>query len=286
MEVMPVNPSMASEITAQVAAAEIPGNGSEQELTSRVSWISIPAPLATMPGAGASSTTIRASLGLDWVGADRKAATGVSAGRFVQWTSSDHGAATSETTYQDRKATPGNLILVFSHWDNQALTAAVTDNLRNAYASIAGPVNAGPTARFEVWYAKNIRGGAPLAITVTYSGKTTSFSLVDAIEYSGLDKSAPLDVFASTAGTGTYQDSGPSPTTRKRNETIVGLFGYSTYALPYTAGAGFTMRGYDASSMLEDQAVTNIGSYHATAASNRSDFWAAFVIGFKNATQP
>jgi hypothetical protein len=217
--------------------------------------------------------------------AGRNAPPGASAGQFVQWTSGDHGAATSETTYL-KSVTRGNLLLVFSHWDNQGLSAAVTDNLRNAYASIAGPINAGPTARFQVWYAKNIRGGAPLAVTVTYSGNTKSFSLVDVIEYSGLDRSAPLDVYASAAGSGKFQDSGPSPTTRARNETIVGLFGYSAYALPYTAGAGFTMRSYDASSMLEDQAVTNIGSYHATATSLVPDFWAAFVIGFKNAAQP
>lgn len=259
------------------------GRTAKAETLSRLlifTWLPLPAvcALCAVPAQG--------QVRMDWVGAGRKAPPGVSAGQFVQWTSGDHGAATSETTYQDRKATPGNLILVFSHWDNQALTAAVTDSLRNAYASIAGPINAGPTARFEVWYAKNIRGGAPLAVTVTYSGKTTSFSLVDAIEYSGLDRSAPLDVFASAAGNGTSQDSGPSPTTRERSETIVGLFGYSTYSSPYTVGAGFTMRGYDASSMVEDRLIMEIGSYHATATSLVSDYWAAFVIGFKNATPP
>ena len=85
---------------------------------------------------------------------------------------------------------------------------------------IGGPVNAGTSARFEVWYAKNITGAASAGITVTYSGKTTSFSLIDAIEYSGLDASAPLDVFASATGTGTFQDSGPSPGTNFANEIL------------------------------------------------------------------
>jgi hypothetical protein len=217
--------------------------------------------------------------------AGRKASSGVSAGKLVQWASGDAGSASSCTTYQDSNATPGNLILVFSHWDNQALNAAVTDNLRNAYATITGPINAGPAARFEVWYAKNIRGGAPLAVTVTYSGRTAAFSVVDVMEYSGLDKSSPLDVFAFDSGNGTYQDSGPSATISERSETVVGLFGYSRYALPFTAGAGFTLRGYDASTVLEDQSITQIGSYHATVTSKRSDFWAAFVIAFKNAIQ-
>jgi hypothetical protein len=205
-------------------------------------------------------------------------------GQLVQWTSGDNGPATFETTYLE-SVTRGNLMLVFSHWDNQALTAAVTDNLGNKYVPIGGPVNTGRTARFQPWYAKNIRGGRQLAITVTYSGKTTHFSLVDAIEYSGLDRSAPLDVFASAAGKGTSQDSGRAPTTTARSETIIGLFGYSTYALPYKAGAGFTLRGYDASTMVEDRSVIARGSYNATATSSHSDSWAAFMIGFKNAVQ-
>jgi hypothetical protein len=200
----------------------------------------------------------------------------------VGWTAGDSGAATSSTTYAEN-VTTGDLMLVFSHWDNQTLTASISDSMGNVYVPIGGPVNAGSSARFQAWYAKNIQGGAELAITVTYSGQTTSFSLVDAAEYSGLDTSAPLDVFASASGSGTSQSSGPSPMTTVSNETIVGLFGYSTYALPYTAGAGFTLRQYDGSSMLEDQSVTATGSYTATATSSDPADWAAFVICFKNA---
>ncbi|HEY6272836.1 MAG TPA: Ig-like domain-containing protein [Terriglobales bacterium] len=208
-------------------------------------------------------------------------------GQFVQGAGCDSGAASSSSCGQNGNSTTGNLILVFNHWDNQTITvSSISDNLGNTYVPIGGPVNSGPTARFQAWYAKNIKGGSPLEVTATYSGKTTSFSLVDVFEYSGLDTSAPLDVFASAAGSGMAQNSGPSPTTTASNETILGLFGYSSFASPYTAGADYTFVGYEASSMLEDRSVTATGSYAATASSSVSTNWAAFVIGFKNASQP
>jgi hypothetical protein len=207
-------------------------------------------------------------------------------GQFVQFTAGDSGAASSSTTYTNYNVTSGDLILVFSHWDNQALTASVTDNAGNTYVPIGGPVNAGTASRFQAWYAKNVSGGRSLGVTVTYSGTTTSISLIDVAEYAGLDTSAPLDVFASATGDGTFQSSGPSPLTTASNETIIGLFGYAEYASPYAAGAGFTLRGYDASSMLQDESVTTTGSYTATATSSDAAYWAAFVIGFKSAIQP
>jgi hypothetical protein len=203
--------------------------------------------------------------------------------RFIQWASCDSGAVTTSTCYQDTSATSGNLILVFSHWDNVAVTASVTDSLGNSYFPIGGPATSG-TSRFQVWYAKNIAGGAPLAVTVTFSAKTTSYSLVDVAEYSGLDTNAPLDTFASATGTGMFQDSGASPLTTENTESIIGFFGYNEPSNPYTAGSGFTFRNSDATSMLEDEPVTSAGTYHATASSSASANWAAFVIAFRTAT--
>ena len=82
------------------------------------------------------------------------------------------------------------------------------------------------------------------------------------------------------------QSSGPSATTTANSETIVGLFGYSAYTSPFTAGAGFTLEGWDNSSMWEDASVSAEGSYTATATSSDPANWGAIVIGFKNAYQP
>jgi hypothetical protein len=182
--------------------------------------------------------------------------------------------------------TTGDLILVFSHWDNQALTASVTDTLGNTYFPIGGPVSTGATARFQAWYAKNVIGGAAPGITVTYSGTTISFSVVDAMEWSGLNQTAPLDVFATATGSGVSANSGFAAPTTAAYETLMGLVGFSTYASPYAAGGSYTFRGYDASTFWEDMSVTSAGSYNATATSSASTTWAAWVIGFKSAIQP
>ncbi len=127
-------------------------------------------------------------------------------------------------------------------------------------------------ARFQAWYAKNINGGAQLGVTVTYSAQTTVNLTRRCSRILGLDPSAPLNVFASATGTGVAQDSTAAAGTNFANETIVGLFGYYGYATPYTAGAGYTFRNYDATSMLEDKSVTANGSYRATATSAVSSF--------------
>jgi hypothetical protein len=289
--ITPVSVVMNPGATQQFVATGHYSDGSAKDLSSSVTWTSSTTSVATinsngMATAGAvGSTSIQASSGAINGAASITVNATTQVGKPIQWASGDGGSVTQQTTYQSLNATTGNLILVLAHWDNQAVTATVTDQLGNTYIPIFPATNSGQTSVFQVWYAKNIRGGAPLSVTTTFSGKTLSFSLADVIEYSGLDQSAPLDVFASATGTGSSQDSGKMPATSWKSETIIGLFGYSGYALPYTAGTGFTFQGYDASSLLEDQGVSAIGVYGATATSSSPADWAAFAIGFKNATQ-
>ena len=286
--VTPTSPTIMAGNQQQFTAMGAYSDGSHQDLTSTATWTSTNTGVATISNTGlatgvsAGSATIRAASG------SINGTTGLTVtppgGQFIQWSSGDTGAATVSRTYLNNNATTGNLILVFSHWDNQSITATVTDNLGNTYTAVSGPINVGAAGRFQAWYAKNITGG-PLGVTVTYSAQTTSISLVDAAEYSGLDPTAPLNVFASSTGNGVSQDSGPAPPTTAANVTVVGMLGYYGYATPYTAGSGFTFRNYDATSMLEDMSVTSNGSYHATATSAVSTQWVAYVLCFKNAFQ-
>ena len=286
--VTPINPSIAAGAPQQFTATGTYSDGSHQNLTNSATWTSTNTSVATISNVGLAtgvspgSTTIQAASG------SINGSTGLTVtppgGQFVQWSSGDNGSATVSRTYLNTNATPGNLILVFSHWDNQSINATVTDNEGNTYTPVSGPISVGGVARFQAWYAKNINGG-PLGVTVTYSAQTTSISLVDAAEYSGLDPSSPLNVFASSTGTGVAQDSTAAPATNFANETIVGLFGYYGYATPYAAGSGYIFRNYDATSMLEDMSVTANGSYRATATSAVSSQWVAYVLCFKNAFQ-
>ncbi len=231
-------------------------------------------------GVATGTAKVQAALGI--LSAASTVSVTQSAGQFIQWSSGDGSSITSETVYQYSPAKTGNLILVLVHWDNQAAEVTIKDQVGNQYIPIFNPINVGTTERFNVWYAKNIQGGVPLAVTLSFSQKTETISVADVIEYAGLDRTAPLDVFTWSTGDGTSQNTGNMPATTAASETIIGLFGYSGYRAPYFAGPGFTLRDYDASTMLEDKPAVTTGVYSATATSSSSSNWAAFALGMRN----
>ena len=286
--VTPGSPSIVNGATQQFTATGTYSDNSQQNLSGSATWSSSSTAVATINSTGLAtaasigSTTIQAASGS--VHGSTVLTVTPPIGQFVQWASGDSGAAQVHTTYMDKAVANGDLILVLSHWDNQTLTATLSDNGGNTYYPISGPINVGSVGRFQAWYAKNVVGGL-LGVTVTYSGTTSSISLIDAIEYSGLDTTSPLDVFASAFGSGLFQNSGAAPATTASNDTVIGLFGYYGPSTPYNAGAGFTMRNYDATSMLEDESVSANGSYSATGTSAVTTPWVAYVICFKNAFQ-
>ncbi|MGA3048225.1 MAG: LamG-like jellyroll fold domain-containing protein [Terracidiphilus sp.] len=292
LAVTPANSSISPGNSQQFTSTGTYTDSSTRDLSGSVTWTSSNTGVASITSSGlatgisSGSTTIGAASGS--ISASAKltvASSPQTKAQFVQWTAGDGGAATSEKTYLPNIVTTGNLILVFSHWDNQSATATVTDQLGNTYLPMFPPTNSGPNDRFQAWYAKNIVGGGQLGITITFSGKTNSISLLDAVEYSGLDPNTPLDGFASGTGNGLSQSSGSISVPNANSDIVIGFFGYSGYALPYTAGSGFTMRGFDATSMLEDLSATTSGTYTATATSQNSAYWAAFIIAFKDAVQ-
>ena len=292
LDITPASSTILPGYTQQFTASGTYTDSSTRNLTSSVAWSSSIPEVAGISSSGLAtaitpgSTSIQAASQPITASASLTvASTPLATARFVQWTAGDGGATTIETTRFADNVTPGNLILIFAHWDNQAVTATITDQLGNTYRPIFPPTNAGIKDRFQVWYAKNVAGGVSLSITIHFSSATTSFSVLDAMEYSGIDRNSPLDGFTSNTGIGTSQSSGSITVANPNSEIVIGLFGYSSYALPYTAGPGFTLRNYDASTILEDQAAVLAGTYTATATSHNSANWAAFAMGFRNAPQ-
>ena len=285
--VTPSNPTVSIGSTQQFTATGTYSDGSTQNITSSVAWSSSASSVATISGSGLATvastgnTTIQATLG------SVSGSTGLTGtpqtAKFVTFTAGDAGSSVSSTTYLNNVQT-GDLIIIFSHWDNQAITASASDSMGNVYTPISGPITVGSVGRFQAWYGKNVQGGA-IGFTVTYSGKTTSLSVIDVAEYSGLDKTAPLDTYATAIGSGTTASIGPTPTSGSAPDTLVGLFGFDGYASPYTAGTGFTFRDYDASTFIEDEQITSIGSYTATATAQAPFAWAGYAVLFKNAYQ-
>ena len=132
----------------------------------------------------------------------------------------------------------GNLIVAYVVWDNPS-PVTLRDSRGNTYASVAPPTpwGANGTWRSQMFYATNIAGGTN-TLTATFQGAITSFGRLYIHEYSGLDRTAPLDVSRVATGTARAMDSGPATTTNA-NDVIFGA-GSSTNNVT-AAGTGFRL---------------------------------------------
>jgi len=190
----------------------------------------------------------------------------------------------------------GDLILIVTHWGGLGTTvASVTDNAgggSNTYTALGGPLdiglNAGVENYMQAFYAYNIHG-LPTNFTVTYSATTQEFSLVDVLDFTGLDTIAPLDAgtYVTNTGTGTaYTVPAPGGNTTADNETILGLFATAQGGgFPFVAGTGFSSALQDNTSFLEFEGAIAIGKYGATGTGSNPVNWGGIVVGFKNAVQ-
>jgi glucose/arabinose dehydrogenase len=168
----------------------------------------------------------------------------------------------------------GNLIVVYVAWNSTA-NATVTDSKGNTYAS-AGPVQRWNNNSFssQVFYAKNVAAGTN-TVRAALTGSTWSGLYIH--EYSGMDKSNPLDVATAATGTAAAMSSGAATTTFG-NDLI---FGAGASANTITAvGTGFTSRRSEFGNRTEDKLVSSTGSYNATATQNGSA-WVLHMVAFK-----
>jgi glucose/arabinose dehydrogenase/PKD repeat protein len=175
--------------------------------------------------------------------------------------------------------TSGNLIVAYVMWNNTG-SVTVTDTNGNQYLSAAPPTRWNNNAwSSQVFYAKNVAGGAN-TVKATFATAINDFGIVYAHEYSGIDRTNPLDVSAAAAGTGSAMNSG-SATTTNPTDLIFGAGG-SSYAVT-GAGPGFTTRLTDFANRTEDKVVTSTGSYNATATQSGSA-WVMHMVAFKGAS--
>jgi hypothetical protein len=164
--------------------------------------------------------------------------------------------------------------------DQAANITSVTDSAGNVY-QVAAPTFRGNGISQAVYYAKNINS-APAgsnAVTVVFD-RAAFFVDLRIAEYSGLDRSNPLDVHASATGTVQTASSGSASTTAA-NELLVGA---GTTSAAFTgAGTGYTVRIITQPDMdiLEDRVVTNTGSYSATAPQGGGANWVMQMVAFR-----
>ncbi len=178
----------------------------------------------------------------------------------------------------------GDLNVVVVGWNDSAATGStVTDTMGNVYLLAVGPTVQGGTATQSIYYAKNIvaAGAGANSVTVGFNG-SAAFPDIRILEYSGLDASNPLDVTAAAVGNSTASNSG-AVTTTNANDLLIGANVVQSGTIG--AGAGFTKRiiTNPDGDIAEDQVVSAIGSYSATAPVSPSGQWIMQMVAFKAA---
>ena len=177
--------------------------------------------------------------------------------------------------------TGGNLNVVVVGWNDSTSTiTSVVDSGGNVY-QIAAPTTRGTGISQAVYYARNIAGaGAGAnAVTVTFDQAAAYVDLRIA-EYSGLDRTSPLDVVASASGSTAAVDSGTATTTAA-SALIVGA---GTTSGGFSGpGSGYTLRiiTQPDSDILEDRVVTGSGAYSAGAPQFGSAYWVMQMVAFR-----
>ena len=177
--------------------------------------------------------------------------------------------------------TSGNLIVVAVSADVDTSTvSSISDTHSNTYARIQqglrGPDNA---VSAELWYAKNVAGGAT-TVTVTMTGTNAHFVSIN--EISGLDQTNPLDQSAiNTNPTAPVWSSG-SQTTSSANELVFGF----EIGLGGSQGSGFSLIDEAAWNLwwgTEYRVVSSTGSYDAQWPSNQNGYGEIMMATFRAA---
>ncbi len=201
---------------------------------------------------------------------------------FVQlnYTTSNPSASSVAVTYPAAQ-TAGNLNVVVVGWNDTASSvSSIVDSQGNTYTRALGPTT-GTALSQSIYYAKNIAGGSN-TVTVTFN-QAAAYPDVRVLEYSGADKTNPLDVTAGASGTGLTGNSG-SATTTSANELVFGAG--MTFDIYNAAGSGFTdwvITNFG--DIAEDQGVTSTGSYNATAGMRSSAAWVMQMATFRASGQ-
>jgi hypothetical protein len=166
-------------------------------------------------------------------------------------------------------------VVIVGWYDKHALAGPPTDTSGNGYVLAVGPLTSPDSndgiAQQVIYYAPNIKGAEATANTVTVSWTTTTdyYPDVTIVEFSGLDRTAPVDVTSQSSGTsdgdqgGATTSSGTATTTRFPDI----LLGAGTAVAGYTGnGTGFSQIVLTSDDdIVEQKPVSSAGPYAATA---------------------
>jgi len=200
---------------------------------------------------------------------------------FVQVASAVPNNAVNVNVAYPASQTAGNLNVVAVGWNNSTSSVtSVTDSRGNAYLLAVGPTRT-TTYSHAIYYSKNIVGGTN-TVTVRFDSAPASPD-VRVLEYSGLDRTDPLDRTAGATGNSGVPNSGPV-STRFGPELIFAA--NSVEGLTVAPGQYFTSRRITSpnGNIAEDLIVADAGTYAATALQTTTGgLWVMQTATFKGA---
>jgi RHS repeat-associated protein len=195
------------------------------------------------------------------------------------WVQGKIEATTSSITLAS-SVTTGNLVVVglTACCSGSIPTNAITDNKGNTYTYITQAQHGSDYG--ALYYAKNVTGGSSFTVTSSFWGTLT------VNEYSGVDKSNPLDTSASGIGTSTSLSTATA-TPSQGGELLVGL-GFSMQdGDPWMPGVGYSLResltnnATQERHALEDRVLPLVTGTVATFSVPTSEVWLAVMAAFK-----
>jgi chitodextrinase len=194
---------------------------------------------------------------------------------FRQAKANEIGSGTVDNVAFTSANQAGDLIVVQVLWSNTG-AVTVTDTRGNPYLAATARSTWSGTWSAQLFYAKNVAAGTN-TVRATFATAITSFAIVQAHEYSGIDKNNPLDAATNSAGSGTAMNSGTITTANVNDLLFAGggsLGSMNAFASPWTG------RLNTSGNRTADRPVTAAGSYSATA-NHSGGAWVMQVAAFK-----
>ena len=182
----------------------------------------------------------------------------------------------------------GNLNVIIVGWnDATALVSSLTDSKGNLYQLAVGPTVLTGSVPFSqaIYYAKNISAATAGANTVTVKFNAAAIAVdIRILEYSGIDPLNPVDVSAAATGNSALSSSGAVITKNAKDLLVGANIAWTGTTGP---GSGLTQRLItNVGDIAEDQVVTALGSYSASAPLSSAGPWIMHMVAFRSAGSP
>jgi len=171
--------------------------------------------------------------------------------------------------------TVGDLIVVQVLWSNTG-AVTLTDSRGNTYTAATARSTWSGDNSAQTFYAKNVAAGTN-TVTAKFATTLSSYAIVQAHEYSGLDKTNPLDGTSSGVGTSATANSGNVTTTGSSDLLFAGGGALGALGTPPT---GWTARLNTSGNRTADKITTAAGTYNFTSSATGNQ-WVMQLVAFK-----